>query len=424
MTRPRTLSRRTFLRGTGVALSLPLLDAMVPTGLRAAAAAAPPRRLLAINIAFGLHAPFLYPETTGRDYELTPYLDVIGDFRDDFTIFSGLSHPGVDGGHPAEASFLTAARHPASGFFKNSVSLDQVVAEKIGEDTRFAYLNLTTGRRGLSFSRSGIEIPAESSPSALFSRLFLAGGPQEQQAQRAALQDGQSVMDAVRGAARRLMNDVGTSDRARLDGYFTSVRETERRLAKAEQWTHKPKPTTTSEPPSDIADRADVIGRVRLMYDMAHLALESDSTRVVTLKASGQNLRPPIDGIEMDYHNLSHHGKVQDKIEQLRIIETLHLEAFRDLLTKLRSSPDGGGTLLDQTMVMLGSNLGNASSHDNKNMPVILAGGGFRHGQHLAFDRTNNHPLPNLYVTMLQRLGIEADSFASSTGTIPGLEMT
>ena len=162
----------------------------------------------------------------------------------------------------------------------------------------------------MSFSRSGIEIPAESSPSALFARLFFAGGPEEQRAQLAAIRDGQSVMDTVREAAGRLMGSVGSVDRARLDGYFTSVRETERRLAKAEQWTHKPKPTTDADPPVDITDRADVIGRVRLMYDVAHLALQSDSTRVVTLKASGQNLRPPIQGVQLDYHNLSHHGKV------------------------------------------------------------------------------------------------------------------
>jgi hypothetical protein len=220
------------------------------------------------------------------------------------------------------------------------------------------------------------------------------------------------------------VREVGSADRDRLDGYFTSVRETEQRLVKAEEWMNRPKPTTRAKPPVDVAERADVIGRVRLMYDMAHLALASDSTRVITLKAAGQNLRPPIDGVEMDYHNLSHHGKVPDKIEQLRIIEMEQLRAFADLLTSLRGVEEEGGTLLDHTMVLLGSNLGNASSHDNKNMPVILAGGGFRHGRHLAFDRDDNEPLPNLFVTMLQRLGIEQDSFASSTGTLSGLEMT
>jgi hypothetical protein len=422
MLRRQPISRRTFLRGTGVALSLPMLEAMVPSVLRAATWA-PPRRLLAINIAFGLHAPYLFPTTTGRDYEATRYLDVIGDFRDDFTLFSGLSHPEVDGGHPAEASFLTAAPHPASGFFKNSISLDQVIAEEIGSRTRFAHLPLTTGQRGMAFSRSGVEIPAESSPSRLFAKLFVAGSPEEQRAQLAALRNGQSVMDTVREAAARLVREVGTTDRDRLDGYFTSVRETEQRLVKAEEWMNRPKPTTTAEPPVDIAERADVIGRVRLMYDMAHLALASDSTRVITLKASGQNLRPPIDGVDMDYHNLSHHGKVPDKIEQLAIIEMEHMKAFRDLLTELRGSAEEGGSLLDHTMVFLGSNLGNASSHNNKNLPIILAGGGFRHGRHVAFDPENNAPLPNLFVAMLHRLGIEQDRFASSTGTLPGLEM-
>lgn len=418
----RVISRRCFLRGTGVAMSLPWLDAMSLPGL-ARIPRAPARRMLAINVAFGLHPQFFFPKSSGRGYDLSPYLEVIGDHRDDFTVFSGLSHPEVDGGHPAEASFLTAAKHPASGFFKNTISLDQVVAEKIGGETRFAYLPLSTGQGSLSFSRSGIEIPAETSPSALFGRLFLAGSPAEVAKQRAAIREGQSVMDAVREAARRLQSKVGANDRDRLEGYFTSVREAEKRLVKAEEWMHKPKPMTTAQPPVDRPKRSDVIGRVRLMYDVAHLALQSDSTRVITLKAAGENLLPPIRGVKLDYHNLSHHGRVPDKIAQLRLIEMEHMKAFRDLLTRLRETEEEGGSLLDHSMVLMGSNLGNGNNHNNKNMPIVLAGGGFDHGQHLAFDVDNNEPLPNLFVTMLHRLGIEQDSFASSTGTLPGLNL-
>lgn len=418
----RVVSRRCFLRGTGVAMSLPWLDAMLPRGLTRSPRP-PARRMLAINVAFGLHPPFFFPKSAGRGYDLSAYLEVIGDHRDDFTVFSGLSHPEVDGGHPAEASFLTAARHPASGFFKNTISLDQVVAEKIGGETRFAYLPLSTGQGSLSFSRSGIEIPAETSPSALFGRLFLAGSPEEVAKQRAAIREGQSVMDAVREAARRLQSKVGANDRDRLEGYFTSVREAEKRLVKAEEWMHKPKPKTSAKPPVDLPKRADVIGRVRLMYDVAHLALQTDSTRVITLKAAGENQRPPIPGVKLDYHNLSHHGRVPDKIAQLRLIEMEHMKAFRDLLTRLRETEEEGGSLLDHSMVLLGSNLGNGNNHNNKNMPIVLAGGGFDHGQHLAFDVDDNEPLPNLFVTMLHRLGIEQDSFASSTGTLPGLNL-
>ena len=416
-----TLSRRTFLRGTGVAMSLPMLEAMLPRR-RSAGPPAPGRSLLAINVTFGLHAPFFFPESAGRGYEFTPYLETLADMREDFTVFSGLSHPEVDGGHPSEASFLTAAKHPASGFFKNSISLDQVVAEKIGGETRFAYLPLSIGKGSLSFSRSGIEIPAETSPSSVFAKLFMSASEAEARAQLAGLREGRSIMDTVRAAASRLQREVGAGDRERLEGYFTSVRETEKRLVKAEQWAHRPKPKVEVSPPRDNPKRADVIGRVRLMYDLAQLALRTDSTRVITLKAAGANLRPPIPGVTMDYHNLSHHGREPDKIAQLRLIEMEHMRAFADLLRGLRDAREGEGSLLDRTLVLLGSNLGNGSSHNCKNMPVILAGGGFDHGQHLAFDTENNEPLPNLFVTMLQRLGIETDRFASSTGTLRGLQ--
>jgi hypothetical protein len=329
----------------------------------------------------------------------------------------------VDGGHFADASFLTAARHPGSSSFQNAISLDQVAAEKIGDQTRHAYLTLSTGRGSIASSRNGVEIPGETSPSKVFARLFLAGGRDEVRRQLAALRDGRSVMDVVAERARRLQGRDSANDRAKLEEYFTAVRETEKRLAKAQAWANKPKPEVEADPPQDIPLRPDVIGRVRLMYDLVHLALQTDSTRVVTLKAAGENSKPPIRGVKLDYHSLTHHGKDPDKIAQLRLIETEHMKAFADFLKKMNDSAETGSTLLDHSMILFGSTLGNGSSHDNKNMPIVLAGGGFKHGQHLAFDREKNEPLCNLFVTMLQRLGLEIDEFGSSTGTLSGLEM-
>lgn len=422
--RVRRISRRAFLRGAGVSLALPLLDAMRPAGLaglRWDRLAADRRRMVLINVTFGLHAEFFDPQGAGRDYRLSPYLEVIGDYRGDFSVITGVSHPEVDGGHFADASFLTAARHPSSSSFQNTISLDQVAAEKIGDQTRHAYLTLSTGRGSIASSRSGVEIPGETSPSKVFARLFLGGGQDEVRRQLAALRDGRSVMDTVAERARRLESRVSTSDRAKLDEYFTAVRETEKRLAKAQSWATKPKPQVAVDAPQDIPLRPDVIGRVRLMYDLVHLALQTDSTRVVTLKAAGENSRPPIKGVKLDYHGLTHHGKDPTKIAQLRLIEMEHMKAFADFLKKMRSSTEPGGTLLDHSMVLFGSTLGNGSSHDNKNMPIVLAGGGFEHGQHLAFDRDKNEPLCNLFVTMLQHLGLEIDEFGSSTGTLRGL---
>lgn len=417
------IHRRTFLRGAGVALSLPLLDMMHSPRAAAGATERPKRRMVLIDLGFGLHAPNLFPEKSGRDYETTPYLEVLKEFRDDFTIISGTSHPDVDGGHFAAKSFLTAAPKPTSANFKNTISLDQFAAEQIGLETRFSYLTLSLmAGRGISYSRSGVEIPSESRPSKLFARLFLDGNPDEKQRQIQRLKDGQSVMDAVLDKARQLQKRLGAADRAKLDQYFTAVRATEERLVKAEAWEHKTKPRAKASPPQDIANSADVIGQGRLMFDMMQHALETDSTRLITFFNPGVNAVPPIAGVTQDYHNLSHHGQDEERLAQLKVVELEQLKLFAEFLGKLRATQEEGSTLLDQTIVMFGSDLGNGNSHDNRNLPIILAGGGFNHGQHLAFDQSHNYPLPNLYVSMLQRLGLEIDQFASSTGTMTGLE--
>ncbi len=229
-------------------------------------------------------------------------------------------------------------------------------------------------------------------------------------------------MDTVSEHARRMQTDLGKNDREKLDDYFTSVRELEQRLVRGQEWTKQAKPKVAVQPPKDIQLPADTINRARLMYDLIHLALQTDSTRVITLFVTGITAVPLVEGVTSDWHNLSHHGKDPDKIAQLRLVETAHMQALRDLLAKLKATKEDDETLLDRTMVLFGSNLGNASSHDTRNMPILLAGGGFKHGAHLAFDRSNNTPLCNVYVSMLQRLGLEFDSFASSTGTIRGLE--
>jgi hypothetical protein len=422
------LSRRTFLRGASVAMALPMLESMRPAMAASAAAAGAAatgghRRMVFICATLGIHGPNFFPEAGGRDYKFSPYLEPIKAFRDDFTVLSGVSHPDVDGGHNSESSYLTAAPHPGSSSFRNSVSLDQVVAEKIGAETRFPYLALATARGSLSVTRNGTTIPSDKRPSTLFRKLFLTGTPKEVEDQVRRLKQGQSIMDTVLGQTKRLQGEVGAEDRRRLDDYFTSVREVEQRLTKAEEWSKKPKPVVNVKPPTDITNGADIIGRTRLMYDLVHLAIQTDSTRVITLAVDGMNAVPPIDGVTIDHHNCSHHGKDPEKLEQLRLIEMQQMLAFKDLIAKLKETQEGGESLLDRTMLMYGSNLGNAASHDTKNMPILLAGGGFRHGQHLAFDTGSNMPLCNLYVSMLQRMGIAADSFATGKSTLRGLEM-
>ena len=418
------LSRRSFLRAAGVSLALPALESFTPA-THAAAAAGPIRRLVACCTTLGIHGENLFPKQAGRDFALTPYLEPLKDFRNDLTVFSGVSHPEVDGGHSSEASFLSAAPHPGASSFRNTISLDQFVLEKLPPATRFSSLVLNTGNGGvgLSVSRSGVKVPADYRPSEVFKKLFVNGSPKEVAQQSERLRDGQSIMDAVAGDAKRLATRVTARDREKLDDYFTTVREVEQRLKLAEAWAQKPKPTVNVPPPTDVQNAADFVARTQLMFDLAHLALQTDSTRVITIAISGHNSVPPVKGITIDWHNLSHHGKDPEKLAQLRIIELEQMRLLAGFIGKLKASKEAGSDLLTNTSVLYGSNLGNASSHDTKNMPMLLLGGGYKHGQHLAFDEKQNYPLPNLYVSVLQRLGIEANKFASSTGTMRGLEL-
>ena len=417
------MNRRRFLRAAGVTLALPWLEALAPRGARAAAAG-PPRRLVCICTPLGLHAPFFFPEQAGKDYTLSPYLEVIKDFRNDFTVISGLSHPDIGPNHDSGCSFLTGAPHPERrGGFRNTISLDQLAAEHVGEATRFATLPLACEGFGLSWTRSGAPVPADSYPTAVFTRLFLEGRPEEVAAQTRRLSDGQSILDSVRDQARKLQPGLGVADRDKLDEYFTSVRALERSLAVAEKWAQRPKPKVNAKPPQPIANGADLVGKSRVWFDLMHLALQTDSSRLITLMLLGTSLVPPIPGVTQGHHDLSHHGKDPNKIEQLKKVELALMVTFRDFLRKLKETQEDGVSLLDRAAVFFSSNLGNAATHAVKNLPVVLAGGGFRHGQYLAFDPNNPPPLSNLYVSLLHRLGIQADRFATSTGPLQGLEI-
>jgi len=402
-------------------MTLPLLEAMGPARAQASTSSEPARRMICINTTLGLHTPNLFPEMAGRNYELTPYLEPIREFRDDFTVFSGLSHPEVDGGHPAELCYLTSAPHPRADNFKNTISLDQFAIEQLVPDTRFGSLVLaSSSSRGLSFTRSGVPIPAEERPSRVFKSMFVDGTPKEIDSQVQRLKQGQSIMDTIMDEAKDFQRGLGVQDQQKLDEYFSSVREVEKRMINAQDWTRRPKPKVDAKSPVDIASSVEVPARVRLMIDLMHLALQTDSTRFITFALNGLNAVPVIAGVTQDWHNLSHHGQDPAKLAELRVIEVQQMQLFGELLTKLKSTREAEGTLLDRTIVLFGSNLGNASSHDNKNLPIIVAGGGFQHGQHLAFDPKKNPPLCNLYVQFLRQLGAEVNAFGSSTGTIPG----
>jgi hypothetical protein len=273
----------------------------------------------------------------------------------------------------------------------------------------------------LSVSRSGVGVPAEASPQRLYRSLFVAGTAEEKAATMRRIEAGGSVLDLVLDKAARLEKSVAAEDRARLDQYFQSVRELENRLQRSIAWENRPKPKVDYPEPKDIADANQVIEKSKLMFDLIRLALQTDSTRVVTLTLSTFSVVPHLPGVKSETHGLTHHGNESDKIAELKKIEEAQMKAFADLLKAFRDVTETGGTLLDYTQVLYGSCLGNANSHSNQNLPLILAGGGFKHGQHLSFNEQNNTPLANLFVTMLQGLGIESEKFSSSTRALSGL---
>ncbi len=410
----KSIPRRTFLKGIGITMGLPLLEAMSPVFARADGGIKTPRRMVAVETNMGIMPQFFFPEQSGAEYALTPYLEKLAAHRKNFTVLSGVSHPGVTGGHAAERCFLTGTPHPEQGGFRNWVSMDQYAAELVGNETRYPSLTLAMTNEGgptLSFTRSGAPISPEKSPRKLYEKLFVQGKPEEVEANVEALRQGRSMLDFVGGEAARLQKSLSKGDQQRMDQYFTSVRDLEQRLHSSEAWEHRPKPKVDAKPPDDVTDAREFVLRTKLTFDMIKLALETDSSRLVTLFIDTTVI-----------HNITHHGNRPEVIADLRSKEEGQFGALSGFLDALAGSKEENETLIDRTMVLYGTCMGSANSHSNVNLPVLLAGGGFKHGHHLAFDKVNNYPLTNLYLSMLQRLGIQTDKFSTSTGTFRGLE--
>lgn len=408
------MDRRRFLLGAGVALGLPAFESF-------ARQAPAPRRLVAVCSNLGFLEKNLYPAAAGKDFAATPYLEPLEPFRGSYTLCSGLAHPEVGGGHSAEDCFLTGAPHPGTPSFRNTISLDQAAVERIGLRTRFPSLSLAVSQKGhpsLSWTASGVMLPAERSPAEIFKALFVDGSAAEVEKQVEGLRVGRSVLDAVSDRARSLRSGLGAADRERLDQYAEAVREAERRLLTGEEWERKPKPKAGAPAPQD---GEHLLGKLEAMFALVRLALAADSTRLVTLMVRLDGFGAHVPGVSDECHNLSHHVGRQEKIDQLANLEKALFRSLAGFLKGLADAREEGVALLDRTSVLFGSNLGNGNNHDNRNLPVLVAGGGFRHAGHLAFDKQRNTPLANLYVTLLRRLGIETDRFASSTGPLKGL---
>jgi len=413
------ISRRTALRASGLALSLPLLDVMIPAfGFERAEQ---PKRMVLICNALGLFPASLFPKTSGTDYANTEYLELLKEHRSDFTLFSGLSHPDQNGKEPhdTEMTFLTAAINPGLGGFKNTISVDQVAAMHLGHTTRFPSITLGSNtQESQAYDSNGVMLPADYRPSRVFAKLFLAGSREEQRRQRQRLAEGRSILDSVSDQTKALNRRVSGGDRKQLDEYFAAIRTAEKELAASDAWLDRPKPEVNVEVPKDIAEPSELLGRIRELMNLIPLMLQTDSTRVVSLMIQDHGVVPNIAGVQAEHHPLSHHGQDPANIAQLKIIESGILSTFSDFLTQLGQRSAQGARLLDHTSVLFGSNLGNANAHDPSNLPIILAGGGYDHGRYVAYDKRNNIPLCNLFVNMLNNMGMETDRFGTSTGTL------
>lgn len=417
------IHRRTFLRAGAVSLALPFLNGMLPRSLSAAPSKqdSGPKRLILVARNLGLHAPFLFPESAGLQYENTRYLDLLEEHRGTFTLFSGVSHIGYND-HKSEPGLFTGVRwdkikDPTREHY-NSISLDQFAAEKIGGATR--YRNLVIGspvQWHLSWTASGVPVPTEKRPTEAFKQLFINGSSKEVAQEIQRLHEGKSILDGFVQESKAMASRLGSEDKSRIDLMFTSIREAEQNLHRAESWTNSPKPKIEYAVPAKDPDFAAINERETLWYDIARLAVQTDSTRVILLTL-GDAGRANIEGLSMGHHDASHHGKDEKKIDQLAMIEEAELRQFSRFLTTMKQAKEGASTLFDQTTILNASNLSNASAHTCQNLPIVLAGGGYRHQGHVLHDRENNQPLSNLYVRMLQQLDIDAQSFGASTGVM------
>lgn len=422
------LDRRTMLRSAGIAIGLPLLDAMDwrvtrdacadESAAKAAAAdgAAAPPRLVLVGQPLGMYAPNFFPATTGREYVASRYLKLFEALRGQLTVFSGMSHR-YAAGHFAEVALFTgvAPEFIREREIKNGVSLDQEVARRLGHRTRFPSLILGGGNA--SWNARGVRLPAESRATQVFKRLFLAGSPDDEARELRRVRNGQSILDDVGEQIQSLSRKVGQADRQRLESFLASVREAEQALKQDEQWQRTPKPKVDYPPPTNDFGGAQLIERSRQWYNLVRLALQTDSTRAISLWLGTQE-RPEITGVSLGHHDASHHGQDPAKLDQLAMIEEAEMKVLAEFLASLRGVAEREGTLLDRTAVLYASNLGNSSSHDNNNLPILLAGGRFQHGGHIAFDSKDNKRMANLFLRMLHHMDIEADKFGASDGVV------
>ena len=409
------LSRRRVLQGTGIALALPLMESQLSRAEEKLDAN--PRRLVCIGNHLGYYPGNFFPKDAGLDYQISPTLQAVQRHRDDFTVFSNLDD-GMTGGHNGVKAFLSGIRKDeSSGFPDKNMTIDQVAAEHVGAATRFP--SITAGLDNgtdLCWTRSGVRIPPVNNPARLFEALFVQSDAASISKERTRLTHRASVLDALRESAGKLEPQLSAADRQKLDQYLTSVRAVEKQLQMSQAWLDQPKPTSPIDP---VVDQERMhIEEIPLFYDLLTLALQTDSTRVATFEIP-MGFRTS--ELEVgSYHGLSHHSKSEERLGQLQIVEVYLMKQFAHFIDQMKEAQ-----VFDHTAVVLGSGMGNGSSHSNRNLPVILAGGGMNHQGHMVCPVEDHKrvPLSNLWLSTLQWFGVEADRFGKSTGTFSPMNL-
>lgn len=409
------LDRRKFLQGTGVALALPLMESQLSRA--EGRLDANPRRLVCIGNHLGYYPGSFFPKTAGKDYKTSPTLKHIDVHRNHFTVFSNLDD-GMTGGHKGVQAFLSGIRKDESaGFPDKNITIDQGAAEHVGGATRFP--SITAGLDNgtdLCWTRSGVRIPPVNSPARLFEVLFVQSDAASIGKKRTRLTHRASVLDALRESAVQLETKLSAPDRQKLDQYLTSVRGVEKQLQMSHAWLDRPKPTSPIDRVSD--EERMHIEEIPIFYDLLTLALQTDSTRVATFEIP-MGFRTS--ELEVgSYHGLSHHSKSEERLAQLQIVDAYLMTQFGHLIDKMKEAQ-----VFDHTAVVWGSGMGNGSSHSNRNLPVILAGGGMNHQGHVVCpeDEHKRVPLSNLWLSTLQWFGVEIERFGKSSGTFSPMEI-
>ena len=438
----KAMPRRTFLRGLGATVALPMLDSMIPAlSAQAAAAAEPVRRLGYVYIPMGMNPDPWTPKGEGRITELSPTLSSLTPYLDHLSVVTNLAveNAQVTGGNHATAgsAFLSCARakRTEGSDYELGTTVDQIIAQEIGKDTPLPSLELGTDliaqvgncdngfacvyMNSLSWSSPTTPLPMEADPRVVFERLFGDGGTPERRL--AEMRKNSSILDWVLGDMASLQRKLGPDDRTRMEEYLTTVREVERRIQRAEQQADESPLPTLARPTSVPEDWED---HVKLMFDLQVLALQADLTRVITFQMAreGSTRTYPQIGVPEPHHPISHHVNDPVKLDKLAKINAYHVSLFGYMLEKLRTTADGDGSLLDHTTYMLGSGMGNPDVHNHSNLPIVVARGGLgsvNDGQHIKYDQLT--PLANLHLTFLDHMGVELDKFVDSTGRAEGV---